>query len=226
MPVLFDVAANGSVIAGPTTDSLTSTWTHSSGEDASVILVGFQYNTNIRNRKATGHTITSGGHELTRLTPPMGLTGKGWGAPRKGWVEVWGGEGAAAEGGSISVNLEYERILDGFSAEHGAFTDFSGASVSYSGARIKPGFGAVTGRSAAGKLISVGLPTFMNALSAIFIGSDGAISSDVHPQATNRFTDDDGNLWVGDHRGPGTVRLENAGGNWGAVVVNLLPLAA
>lgn len=227
MPVVFDAVATGHITAGPNTDTLSASWTHTPVGSPGVILVCFQYNTTVPATKSIVNTVTSGGHALTPLVPPMGQRGKGWGTPKKGWVEVWGGVGAAAAGGTIAVGLNYNAIAgDPLSPAHATFSNFSGTSLTYIGANTLPDLAlkkGITGRIGSGRLISVGVSAFMSSLSVIVVGSDGIISEDA-PHANSRFLDSGGNLYVGDHQGPGTVRVQNSGGNFGAVVINLQPI--
>lgn len=229
MSVVFDHVATGQTIAGPDTDTLVSGWTHTSGTGAGVILVGFKYATTVPNRKSLANVVTAGGHALVPLRPPMGQEGLGWGAPKKGWVEVWGGIGAAAAGGAIAIHLNYDEIEGSpLSPGHSVFSDFVGTSLTYKGANRLPDVAlkkGISGRVGSGRLISVGTPAFMGSLSVAFVGSTSPIADDV-PHSNKRFLSGNSKLWVGDRQGPGTVRLQSSGGDWGVVVVNLQPAAA
>ena len=232
MPVTFDAVSGGQIVAGPNTNTLNSGWTHTSGAQANLILVGFQYNHTCPIDKSITRTVTVGGNALTPLIPWYAQRGKGWGAPRPGLIEVWAGVGAAAAGGSVVANLGYSQIAnDPLSPASATFSQYSGISLTYKGVAGIPDQAlrkGVTGRRGQGRFISVPIPAFMGSLSVIFIGSDGQISGTGH--ATQRFLDANSNFWMGDHQGPGTILLQNkpAGSpkvyaRYGAVVINLQP---
>jgi hypothetical protein len=225
--VTIDAVATGQVIAGPN-PNVNGGWNHPSGANAGVILVGFQYNTTAPIAKTITRTITAGGHPLVRLKPLQGVNrgGKGWGAPKSGRVEVWGGVGAAAAGGAIVVDLGYNPLPGGPPTIN--FTQFSGVSLTYNGCNTLPDPALNKGcdeRSGCGRIISVPLSNFMDALAVVFVGSDSAIPVNP-PHATTRFKDANSQLWVGDHQGPGTIRMGNTapGGKWGSATVNLMPI--
>jgi hypothetical protein len=226
MPVTFDAVSHGSLIAGPDTDTLTSGWTHTPVGAPGVVLVGFKYKTTVPTARSVGRTVTVGGHDLTQMKPPMGQVGMGWGAPKPGFIEVWAGIGAAAAGGAVAIDLGYDPITGNpLSPADATFSDFSAVALTYLGCTTMPDpavHKGVSGRSASGRLISVPVSNFMNALGVTFVGADSAISEDA-PHATTRYLASDSGLWVGDHQGPGTIRMETPGGNWGAVTVNLMP---
>lgn len=232
MLVTLDAVSAGQVIAGPST-SINAGWTHNVVSGAGVVLVGFKYDAVVPIAKTMTRVVTVGGHALQRLKPLQGVNqgGMGWGAPKSGRVEVWGGVGAAAAGGAVVVQLGYNPGAipgDPYLPSTINFTNFSGISLSYDGCNTLPDPSLNKGcgeRSGSGRIISVPMPNFMNALMVAFVGSDSPIPNNP-AHCTTRFKDAGSLLWVGDHQGPGTIRMGNTspGGKWGAVTVPLMPI--
>lgn len=218
MSAQFDVAAAGSAVAGPTTDTLTVPFSITPTVSG-LLLAGFEYDTTAPSLKKIAHTVTHNGVAMK----PIAQWRKGWGAPATGYVEVWGLAAEATGAHNVSVGLAYAKGSDTWAPAHATFSNFSGGAVSIKGASAwKEQFAGPDYRGASSRFISLGVDGFQNDLTIVVVGSDGEIDSE-SIEETVLFLDSGKHLLIAAVRGAGALKATCAGGNWGAVRAKVLP---
>lgn len=217
--IAFDVAAAGNNATGPTTNTLTTPWSHNSGVESGILLAGFSYDTTAPNSRSVGRNVTFGGEPMEMIQQvPKGYWPYIEGAP--GYVELWGAVIEDTGAATVSVGLSYDQDTgDPWSEDGATFSNFRGSSVSFGGLTS---WGPSSSHSSSNEWISAPISGFQNTFTVGVIGCDSGIEDDFNQ--TTLFQDPTNTLLIGQAQGSGAFKLQGNGGPWGICMVQLRPV--